>query len=84
MNERDKLRDLLLEGYSIELGRGGKISICCLNDHYNGLPSIKFQVHSTHWKAIEGIEGNTYSELFDHLETALDKFFELKEKCYGI
>jgi hypothetical protein len=76
MNEREMLKELIMNGYAFEYGR---IAICCINDYYNGrLKGVQFSVHTDHHKA-----GDESSELFDDLNKAVDRFLKLKGICYG-
>ena len=63
--------------YNISNGRYEEyktVSICKINDYYriaNG--AIKYQVHNESHK-------HSFSQLYDNIDEAVDKFFELKRK----
>lgn len=62
---------MLHNGYDLQIGRLSLSNI----DKVLKASKKKFQVHST--------ENNGFSEVFEQLEDAVDKFLELKRKKYG-
>ena len=64
---RRRIKDKMLDG-GYEEYKG--LSICKINDFYPLMSGkVKYQVHSYF-----------YSNLFDDIEEALDKFFEIRRK----
>ena len=66
-SHRESIKEKIINGRYVEY-RG--LSICKINDFYpltNG--KIKYQVHSYY-----------FSELYEDIEEALDRFFEIRRK----
>lgn len=70
MNNRDKVQDLLREGFLIEYK---KISLCNLRNYFSERAG-QYQVHSENPRC-------KYSHLYRSEKDALDKFFELKKEA---
>ena len=67
---RESIKDKLLSGSYEEYNN---LSICRINDFYTIHSGIKYQVHNdTH--------RYPFSELYDDVEEAIDKFFEIRRK----
>lgn len=75
---RERIKELVLDGYCVEFRN---ISICCITDYYKHKGMWKnyaFQVHVDHHRV-----GGTVSEIDENIDKSLQRFFELKGKCYG-
>jgi len=67
---RESIKNKLLGGTYEEYN---SLSICRINDFYTIHSGIKYQVHNdTH--------RYSFSELYDDVEEAMDKFFEIRRK----
>ena len=75
-------KNVILDGCSIEIG---KLSLCCVNNYIKVYSKtqckIQFQVHCEHYKMIKS-DGSPFTELYDSLDTAVDKFLMLKSELY--
>lgn len=81
MTEQELVKKSLLQGYALEVG---KLTICCINNYYKNFgDEVKFQVHCDHWKVLDK-EGNPFSEIYEKIDDAVDKFILLKHKLYEI
>ena len=82
MNQHQIYKEIVLDGCCIEIG---KLSLCCINNYIRNAPKassrIQFQVHCEHFKMARP-DGNYFSELYDNLDTAVDKFLMLKSELY--
>jgi hypothetical protein len=65
-SHRDNVKNRITSGRYVEF-RG--LSICKINDFYNLRTGTKYQVHSYF-----------FSELYEDIDEAIDKFFELRSK----
>lgn len=75
----DVYKSIILDGCSIEIG---KLSLCCINHYVQKHPKLQFQVHCDHPKMLKD-DGTVFTELYDSLDMAVDKFLMLKGKLYG-
>lgn len=78
MNQHQIYKEIILDGCSIEIG---KLSLCCINNYVKKHTSLQFQVHCEHYKMVKP-DGNVFSELYDNLDIAIDKFLMLKSELY--
>ena len=82
MNQHQIYKEIILDGCSVEIG---KLSLCCINKYIKNEPKansrLQFQVHCEHYKMLKQ-DGNVFSELYDSLDTAIDKFLMLKSELY--
>lgn len=82
MNQHQMYKEIILDGCSIEIG---KLSLCCINRYIKNAvkasSKIQFQVHCEHYKMVHP-DGNVFSELYDDLDVAIDKFLMLKSELY--
>lgn len=67
---RESIKDKLLSGSYEEYNN---LSICRINDFYTIHSGIKYQVHNDAHRY-------SFSELYDDVEEAIDKFFEIRRK----
>lgn len=77
MNEFDRIKELVLDGYCVEFR---ELSICCITDYYKhkGMwDSYAFQVH------VDSHKVGTVSEIDENVNKSVNRFLELKRKCYG-
>lgn len=79
MDAKELYKNVIYDGCSIEIG---KLSICCINHWVKGHPSLQFQVHCDHPRVLRP-DGTIFSELYDELDIAVDKFLMLKGELYG-
>lgn len=68
------IMDLIAIGVTIEVG---KLSICCIDEYYK--PVVK---RKTKYQVVNNDYRNEYSQWFDSIKDAVDKFVELELK-YG-
>ena len=75
-------KEIILDGCSIEIG---KLSLCYINHYIKTHPKVRngplFQVHCEHHKMIKS-DGTPFSELYESLDDAVDKFLVLKSEIY--
>lgn len=79
MTQNEIYKNVILDGCTIEIG---KLSICCINNYVKRHPIVQFQVHCEHYKMLKP-DGNMFTELYDNLDIAIDKFLMLKGELYG-
>lgn len=75
MNSKTYFTDLILEGHSVDFGL---VSISAQKIG-NG---VEYQVYCGHSAGFDK-EGHKFSKLYNSVDDAVSKFFELKETCYG-
>ena len=70
-SHRERIKDKLLSGRYEDYKT---LSICRINDFYTLRGNkVKYQVHND-------LHRNSFSELYEDVEEAIDKFFEIRRK----
>jgi len=75
MNEAVEFyRSVLIDGSSVECG---KLSLCCINDYYPRLKTLKYQVDCDDYRL-------KFSNMYNSsdLSKAIHKYIEIKRKLY--
>lgn len=75
MNKHELFKQVIMQGCSLEIG---KLTLCCIDHYYKHRhkKELGFQVHVDHHKF-------QFTEVYDDLDIAVDKFIALKHKIYG-
>jgi hypothetical protein len=70
MTKTDIYKKVIIDGSAVECNR---LSLCCINDYmkFSSNRNIKYQV-----------DCDDYSQLFDDIHEAVEKYIEIKRKLY--
>jgi hypothetical protein len=81
MTKHDIIKTIVMDGCAVEIGQ---LSICNLRDFYqNHAMDKKFQVHCEHSHALDKKTGFPFSEIYDNIDQAIEKFLFFKEVLYA-
>lgn len=74
MTKTDVYARVLEDGSSVECNR---LSLCCINDYLrsSSIRGVRYQVDCDDYKL-------KFSQLYENLEKAVDKYMEIKGKLY--
>ena len=74
MTKTDVYAKVLEDGSSVECNR---LSLCCINDYLrnSSIRGVRYQVDCDDYKL-------KFSQLYENLEKAVDKYMEIKGKLY--